>query len=251
MRLAVHLGLVATLAGVSLMAQTQPAAEPEPEEKSSAAAEPAQPETGERERSATPPGSELIPLPLVDPHSLPPRRQIQPGALTTRAKFDYTLKKLTSLGTLANRSLLAGYNHWLDHPEEWGGLEGYGKRLAHKYGRSAIRNMVLFSLDSTLHTDSRYDRCGCAGLWPRSGHAIKRVFTTRSDYGGVTFAVPRLAAAYVTPMVTDQWYPDRLNTWNHKLQSGSLYLAGHAGTNLLREFWPDIRRILHLKRRAK
>jgi hypothetical protein len=62
-------------------------------------------------------------------------------------------------------------------------------------------------------------------------------------------SVSRLAGAYVTPMITDQWYPARLNTWDHKLQSGSMFLAWRGLSHTVKEFWPEIRRTLPFKRK--
>ena len=70
----------------------------------------------------------------------------------------------------------------------------------------------MFGTDIALKTDSRYDRCDCGGLRPRIFHAFRRVLITRRDNGGQMLSVSRLVGAYVTPMITDQWYPDRLNT---------------------------------------
>jgi hypothetical protein len=43
-------------------------------------------------------------------------------------------------------------------------------------------------------------------------------------------------------MITDQWYPARLNTWQHKLESGTWFLGWRGVNNMVKEFWPDIRR---------
>jgi hypothetical protein len=51
----------------------------------------------------------------------------------------------------------------------------------------------------------------------------------------------RLVGAYVTPVITDQWLPDRLNTVGRKVGGGSTYLGWNFANNMLKEFWPDIR----------
>jgi hypothetical protein len=109
-------------------------------------------------------------------------------------------------------------------------------------GRLAVRNAIQLGADVAFKTDPRYDRCDCNGVKLRSVHAMKRVFIARKDGGGEMISVSRLAGAYVTPMITDQWYPDRLNTWDHKLKSGTAFLAWRVANNLVKEFWPEIRR---------
>jgi hypothetical protein len=187
-----------------------------------------------------------LPLPLVSPRALPPGT-IQP--LTPGEKARLALKNTVSPRALANRALLAGLNHWMDHPEEWeNSIDGYGQRFASRMGRLAVRNAIQLSTDVAFKTDPRYDRCECTGFLARSGHAWKRVLVSRRDNGGEMISVSRLAGAYVTPMITDQWYPARLNTWEHKLESGSMFLAWRGVNQMIKEFWPDIKRTLRRNR---
>ena len=184
---------------------------------------------------------DTLPLPIVSPRAVEPATTIDP--LSASEKLALSLKNTFGTKALVNRALLTGINHWEDSPEEWpGNLEGYGMRLGSRMGRLALRNAIQLSADVALKTDPRYDRCDCVGFKPRTFHAIKRVLIARTDAGGDTISVSRLAGAYVTPMITDQWYPDRLNTWNHKMKSGSMFLLWRASNNVLKEFWPEIRR---------
>jgi hypothetical protein len=68
------------------------------------------------------------------------------------------------------------------------------------------------------------------------------VLVSRSDSGGEMPAYSNFTGAYVTPWITYTWYPDRLDTTSRKLQSGTMYLGWRGATNMLREFWPDIKR---------
>jgi hypothetical protein len=74
------------------------------------------------------------------------------------------------------------------------------------------------------------------------------VVVARRDDGTETFSISNFAGAYVPPLITDQWYPASKNTWGHKWQSGSEFLALRGVTNMLREFWPDISRKLRISR---
>jgi hypothetical protein len=51
--------------------------------------------------------------------------------------------------------------------------------------------------------------------------------------------------------VSDQWLPDRENTVANKFIDGSTWMAARAGSNLIREFWPEIRRALRLEKFTK
>ena len=187
-----------------------------------------------------------LPLPIQSP------RAIQPGPfepLTPKEKLHRALKNTFGPKALGNRLIVTGIDHWRDHPYEWSGnMDGFAQRFGSRMGHTAVRQAVQTSADIALKTDPRYDRCNCTGFVPRTGHAWKRVFVMLKDDGSDTIATSRLLGAYVTPMITDQWYPDRLNTWNHKMQSGSEFLMWRGLTNMLREFWPEISRKVPLLR---
>jgi hypothetical protein len=183
-------------------------------------------------------------FPLVEPVAIVPERAITAEALTSGDKARLMLKGSFGTYALLNRALMAGYSQWEDHPEEWGqGWDAYGKRFANRVGRMAIRNSMRLGLDIALKTDPRYDRCACSGF-SRVAHAAKRVVIARSDYGGETFATARVVSGVVTPWIAYSWYPDRLNTTERKLMSGTTYLGWRVVNNVVAEFWPDVKRKL-------
>ena len=48
-------------------------------------------------------------------------------------------------------------------------------------------------------------------------------------------------APYGAAFISNQWYPDRLNTVRHGLTGGSYRLGFDVARNMAKEFWPDIR----------
>jgi hypothetical protein len=180
-------------------------------------------------------------FPLVEPIPVVTERALAAGALTPGEKSRLMLKGTFGMYGLLNRMALAGYSQWENHPEEWGqGWDAYGKRLASRMGRMAIRNTMRLGLDVALKTDPRYDRCDCSGI-RRVAHAARRVVIARSDYGGETFATARVVSGMAAPWVAYEWYPDRLNTTERKLRSGAGYLAWRVVNNVVAEFWPDVK----------
>jgi len=183
----------------------------------------------------------VLPLPLVSPRVVQP--YANPDALTPREKARLALKNTIGVRAIGNRLLSAGLDQWGENPEEWGsGMDAFGKRFASRMGVLAVRNSVRLGTDVALGIDPRYDRCDCAGFLARTGHAWKRVVASRSDAGNEMPAYSNFTGAYITPMITHSWYPDRLNTWDRKLESGTLYLGWRGVSNMLREFWPDVKR---------
>lgn len=227
-------------ASVAVEGEAAPSVEPDPAADSVLLAQTAAPDAQKRNSDV-----DVLPLPIASPQLVHPGG-IEP--LTARGKARLAWRNTFSLRAMLNRAMLTGINHWQDSPEEWpGNLEGYGMRFGSRIGRLAVRNAIQLSVDVALKTDPRYDRCDCVGFRPRTLHALKRVVVARRDDGGQIFHFSRMAGAYVTPMVTDQWYPDRLNTWGHKMSSGTNFLAFRVLNHMIKEFWPDIRRKVRIR----
>ena len=168
-----------------------------------------------------------------------------PAPLDVGGKLSYHVERTFSPGAIAMSGVKAGYSHWRDTPTEWGqGGAGYGRRVGSSVGSSAIRAGLAFGLDSALHQDPRYYRSGSHGFWPRTKHALRGTFLTRTDRGGETFSTWRVGSAYGAAFITLQWYPDRYHTLRHGLVGGSTRLGFDAVKNIIAEFWPDMKKKL-------
>jgi hypothetical protein len=140
----------------------------------------------------------------------------------------------------------AGVSHGINSPEEWGrGSAAYGKRVASAAGSSAIRGVLAFGLDSTTHQDPRFYRSGRTGFWSRTGSALRGTILTRTDRGGETLSTWRIGSAYGAAFLSNQWYPDRLQTVRHGFSRGSLTLGFDLLRNVVSEFWPDLKGKVH------
>jgi hypothetical protein len=107
---------------------------------------------------------------------------------------------------------------------------------------SGIHSALAFGLDSTLHQDPRYYRSLGTGFWRRSGHALRETLLTRTDSGIETVSTWRIGSAYGSAVLSNLWYPSRLNTARLGFIQGSVTLGFDLAGNLGKEFWPDIRR---------
>jgi hypothetical protein len=148
---------------------------------------------------------------------------------------------------LAGSAAYAGILQADTAPTEWGqGWASYGKRFGSTVGYTAVYGTLAFGLDSTLHQDPRYFRSRSTGFWRRTGHALRGTILTRTDSGGETLSTWRLGSAYGAAFLSNQWYPDRLNTVRLGIGQGSLRLGFDFAANMGSEFWPDVRRkVLH------
>lgn len=159
------------------------------------------------------------------------------GKLVFHAKATYGPWALAGIGAYA------GFLQKTNSPREWGqGASGYDKRLASTVGAAGIHGVLAFGMDTALHQDPRYYRAGGAGLWRRTGHAIRGTILTRTDAGGETLSTWRIGSAYGEEFLSNVWYPARLDKPRFGFTDGSIRLGFDLVGNLGSEFWPDIRK---------
>jgi hypothetical protein len=146
---------------------------------------------------------------------------------------------------LAGAAVYDGFLQGIDFPREWEqGGRGFSKRFGSTLAYSGVRNLLGFGLDSALHQDPRYYRSTERGTWRRTKHAFRETVLTHEDSGGETLATWRLGSAYGAAFISNEWYPDRVNTVALGLSQGSTQLGFDLLSNLGSEFWPDIKRKL-------
>ncbi len=163
--------------------------------------------------------------------------------LDLNGKLRFHVETISSPWTMAGSAAYAGLLQEAGAPKEWGqGAGAYGKRFVSTVGGVAIYGVLGFTLDSTLHEDPRYYRSRKTGFWHRTAHALRGTILTRTDSGGETLSVWRLGSAYGAAFLSNQWYPDRLNTVRLGVLQGSLAVGFGFVNNLGSEFWPDLRR---------
>jgi hypothetical protein len=163
--------------------------------------------------------------------------------LDTMGKLNLHARNVGSPLALAESAAYAGILQGFNSPREWGqGPGAYGKRVASALGSSAIHGALAFGLDSTLHQDPRYFRSLQTGFLQRTAHAFRGTVLTRTDSGGETLSTWRLGSDYGAAFLSNEWYPDRLNTVRLGALEGSAHLAFDFASNLSLEFWPDVKR---------
>jgi hypothetical protein len=170
--------------------------------------------------------------------------------LDVQAKLHFHLKSTFGPTALLGAAVYAGILQKAAFPEEWPqGMKGYGRQFGSTVAASGIHSALAFGLDTALHQDPRYFRAGSGGgFWRRSGHALRGTILTRTDSGGETISTWRIGSAYGAAFISNQWYPDRVNTVRLGFVQGSMTLGFGLVSNLATEFWPDVKRkVLHKK----
>lgn len=164
-------------------------------------------------------------------------------ALDLKAKLRFHAESTYAPLAIAGIAAYAAVLQEADAPKDWGqGAAAWGKRFGSTAAWSGIHGVLAFGLDSTLHQDPRYFRSGAGGFWRRSGHALRGTMLTRTDSGKETLSTWRIGSAYGAAFLSNQWYPDRLNTTRLGFIQGSVTLGFDLIGNLGSEFWPDIKR---------
>lgn len=181
--------------------------------------------------------------------------------VVARSSFDYVI--------VPWYGLLSGLSQAEDSEPGFGqGAEGYGKRYAASFADGTIENfMVGAVMPSLLHQDPRYYQSGKGGFWRRTFYAASRNVVTLSDsgkkefnysevVGGAlsasisTFSYHPTSKTFPTPtpgvvryIPSDRTLPNAAKVWGTQYAYDTLTLV-------VKEFWPDIRRILSHKHHA-
>jgi hypothetical protein len=89
---------------------------------------------------------------------------------------------------------------------------------------------------SMFHQDPRYFYKGSGGIPSRTMYAISRVVITRDDNGRCLPNYSRLMGVFTASALSNLYYPSDKRGLSLTLTNGAIELAGHAGTNVVREF---------------
>ena len=129
------------------------------------------------------------------------------------------------------------------------GMKGYARRYAASYGDQLTGNMMAEGFIPALtHEDPRYFRVGEGTKKRRAGHALASILVTRTDSNHRTFNIAEVGGNAIAVAVSNAYYPDT-RTAGDNGQKLAMQLATDALSNLLKEFWPDVRRRLQRKKK--
>jgi hypothetical protein len=132
------------------------------------------------------------------------------------------------------------------NPSYGQGLKGYGKRYGAAYGDQAIGNILAEGLFPTLlHEDPRYFRRGTGGKWSRTRYALTRVIVSRSDKGTWGLNYAEWLGNGTAAAISNLYYPSDTRNLPDNLEKWGVQIATDAFSNVLKEFWPDVKRKLH------
>ena len=169
--------------------------------------------------------------------------------ITAKRKFYIASKDSFDYPVLYISGLFASLYQLEDQNPSFGqGLKGYGKRYITSYGDQAIGNIMTEGLfPALLHEDTRYFRKGTGRKWGRVGYAASRVIINRTDKGTWDFNYSEWLGNASAAAISNLYYPDT-RTASDNVQKLGIAVATDAFSNILKEFWPDIKRKMFAKK---
>jgi hypothetical protein len=167
------------------------------------------------------------------------------ATLTPRGKFAIGWDDATDRAIFFQTAVLAGIGQWSDSNPSFGqGFAGYAKRFGTTYGDFAIENMTTEAIFPTLfHQDPRYFRRDEGTAHSRVFYALSRLFITRGDSGSAQFNYSEVVGAAASVAISNAYYPDGRTVGNN-VGRYSEQLAFDAASNVLKEFWPNLKKKL-------
>ena len=165
--------------------------------------------------------------------------------ISTEHKFVIGLKDSFDYPLFLVAAALAGIGQLSNQNPSFGqGAAGYGRRLGTGFADQAIGNMMTESIfPSMLHEDPRYFRRGYGSVGSRIWYAATRVFVTKTDAGGTRFNFSEVLGNATGVAISNAYYPDQRNAADNAWKLGE-QIAIDASSQVLKEFWPDVKRRL-------
>jgi hypothetical protein len=128
------------------------------------------------------------------------------------------------------------------------GMKGYAQRFATAYGDQMIGNIMTEGLIPWVtHEDPRYFRRGEGSLGGRTLYALKQIVVSRTDSGHRSFNFSEWGGNAVGVAISNAYYPDT-RTASNNVQRLMIACGTDAFSNVLKEFWPDVKKWLHRKK---
>lgn len=152
-----------------------------------------------------------------------------------------------------NYFLLAGYALQSQVAEggfkHSGGLNGFGRYYSRSVADQIIGSYVTEAILPTLfHEDPRFFRLGAGPIWYRAYNATTRVFVTKKDNGSTGFYYSEMLGNIGVTAIGNIYYPNS-RSFSAGAERYGMAIGNDMISNLLTEFWPDIKRRLPLLHR--
>jgi hypothetical protein len=126
---------------------------------------------------------------------------------------------------------------------------GHGARAYPRYYTAALTDFIVGDFmteavfPAALRQDPRYFRRGTGNAWVRLGYAVGQIFWTHTDAGGSQFNASEVLGNATAVAIGNAYYPDN-RTLSSNASKLSVQLGVDAAANILKEFAPDLNRLV-------
>jgi hypothetical protein len=173
------------------------------------------------------------------------RENIKP--LTTKQKFDLQFRSTFDPVEFPYVGLLAGISQATNSDPGYGqGALGYAKRYGAAFLDSVDENFMVGAIyPSLLKEDPRYYQMGKGGFFHRTGYSISRIFVTRTDSGKTSFNFSEILGSATGAAIGTTYRVGNEKSVGDAAGDWGTQVGWDTVSNLLKEFWPDIRNKFH------
>ncbi len=165
--------------------------------------------------------------------------------ISTKRKLYIGFKDSFDYPIFATSAFYAGIYHLENsHPQFGQGVKGFASRYGTTVADLAIGNYFAESIFPVLlKQDPRYFRVGAAygKVGKRTVYALTRVFICKSDAGKSVFNYSEVLGNSTSVAISNLYYSDNRSVGSNVVGLGT-QIGTDAFSNVLKEFWPDIKR---------
>ena len=172
--------------------------------------------------------------------------------MTQGERTDLYWKTMVNPLSFVKAGFSSGIDQWNDKPSEWQqGAAGYGQRYANILGQYSIQRTVTFGLSSLLHEDNRYFNSGKHGFWSRTSYALESGLIARHDDGSRHVSISQVGGVAAGAFLSRAWQPTSQHSAGDGAVSFGISMASNMGFSVVKEFLPDVGRLITNKRKNR
>jgi hypothetical protein len=164
--------------------------------------------------------------------------------LSTREKFAMAMHDSVDYSSFLIVAALAGKGLYSNSIPSLGhGPAGFGHYYWRQFTDQVSGTFFTEAIFPTItHEDPRYYTLGKNGFLKRTGYALSRTFVTKNDRGTNEFNISELGGNASEAALSNLYYPVAERGFGKTAKNFATQTVITAGANVLKEFWPDIRK---------
>ncbi len=176
-------------------------------------------------------------------------RSLEGTTISAKAKLDIARKDSFDYPLVGIAAILAGIGQLSDENPSFGqGIKGYAHRWGTGYIDQAVGNLFTEGfMPALLHEDPRYFRRGSGSAAYRTFYALSRIMVTKTDSGHTRFNYSEWTGNAIGTAISNLYYPDGRTATDNAIKLVE-QCAVDGASQVLKEFWPDIKAKLHHKK---